>query len=247
MAKTAASLQERLGLTGALPAHVAIIMDGNGRWAKERGLPRAMGHRAGMERLKGIIRHSSDLGIEALSLYAFSTENWKRPAEEVGLLCNLLVEYFSREIDELHQNNVRIRQLGESTPFPPAVRQAVARAEERTAQNTGLRLSIALNYGGQDELLRAARKLAAKAAAGEVLPEALTREMFAGALDTAGLPPVDLLIRTGGDQRISNFLLYQAAYAELYFEPAFWPAFTEEVYVRALNEFGRRVRRFGGL
>jgi len=247
MGVSSAALRESLGLTDPLPAHAAIIMDGNGRWAQARGLPRGVGHRAGMDRLRGIITLSSDLGLEALSLYAFSTENWKRPAEEVGILCNLLVEYFNKEIDELHRNNVRIRALGEIAPFPPAVRDAVVRAVERTAKNDGLRLSIALNYGGQDELLRAAKSLAEDAAAGRTAPGEITAAMLQDALDTRGLPPVDFLIRTGGDYRISNFLLYQSAYAELYFEPAFWPAFTDELYVKALREFGHRTRRFGGL
>ena len=236
-----------LGLSGNLPAHVAIIMDGNGRWAQQRGLPRVMGHRAGMDRLRGIITETSDLGIRSLSLYAFSTENWKRPAEEIGALCSLLVEYFKKEIDALHKNRVCIRVLGELTPFPEAVRNAVTAAMEKTKDNTGLKLNIALNYGGQDELLRACRSLAASAAAGEIEPKEIDAALIEQKLDTHGLPPVDLLIRTGGDQRISNFLLYQAAYAELMFEKAYWPDFSDERYFNALREFSSRARRFGGL
>ncbi len=236
-----------LGLSGNLPAHVAIIMDGNGRWAQQRGLPRVMGHRSGMDRLRGIITQTSDLGITALSLYAFSTENWKRPAEEIGALCSLLVEYFKKEIDALHKNRVCIRALGELNPFPEAVRNAVMTAMEKTKNNVGLKLNIALNYGGQDELLRACRSLASSAATGEITSQEIDAALLEQKLDTHGLPPVDLLIRTGGDQRISNFLLYQAAYAELMFEKAYWPDFSDERYLNALREYSSRARRFGGL
>lgn len=238
---------QAIGLRPELPRHVAIIMDGNGRWAQQRGLPRALGHRAGMDRLHGIIRFASDIGIEALSLYAFSTENWKRPQEEIGALCGLLVEYFKKEIDELHGNGVRIRALGVQDPFPASVRAAVQEAQRRTAENTGLRLNVALNYGGQDELLRAMRALVEDVQHELLRTEELELPALENKLDTHGLPPVDLLIRTGGDQRISNFLLYQIAYAELLFVPEYWPDFTEERMAAALAEFQSRQRRYGGL
>ena len=246
MAYTAQELQA-LGLAQNLPAHVAIIMDGNGRWAQQRGLPRVAGHRAGMDRLRGIITMSSDLGMTALSLYAFSTENWKRPADEIGALCTLLVEYFKKEIDALHKNRVCIRALGELAPFPEAVRNAVTEAMRKTRDNTGLKLNIALNYGAQDELLRACKSLAKDVAQGELRPEDIEPGLLENALDTKGLPPVDLLVRTGGDQRLSNFLLYQAAYAELMFVGEYWPDFSDERYLNTLREFSHRTRRFGGL
>ncbi len=236
-----------LGLENGLPAHVAIIMDGNGRWAQRRGLPRAAGHRAGMDRLRGIITASSDLHITALSLYAFSTENWKRPAEEIGALCSLLVEYFKKEIDALHKNGVCIRALGELAPFPESVRNAVTEAMRKTRDNTGLKLNIALNYGAQDELLRACKSLAKTVEHGGITADGIDAKLLENALDTHGLPPVDLLIRTGGDQRLSNFLLYQAAYAELMFVGDYWPDFSDERYLDALREFSHRTRRFGGL
>ena len=200
-----------------------------------------------MDRLRGIITQSSDLGITALSLYAFSTENWKRPADEIGALCSLLVEYFKKEINALHKNRVCIRALGELAPFPEAVRNAVINAMEKTRDNTGLKLNIALNYGAQDELLRACKNLATAVDHGDISPGDIDAKMFADALDTHGLPPVDLLIRTGGDQRLSNFLLYQAAYAELMFVEDYWPDFSDERYLHALREFSQRTRRFGGL
>ncbi len=228
-----------------LPAHVAIIMDGNGRWAKRRLLPRSLGHRAGVDRLRGIIRLSSDLGIRALTLYAFSTENWRRPSDEVGTLMGLLIEYFEKEIDELHANAVCIRAIGELESLPAQVRSAVQRACERTCGNGGLRLNIALSYGGRAEILRAANEAArAAAAAGQA---EITPALFESFLYTNGLPEVDLLIRTSGEQRISNFLLYQISYAELIFTDALWPDFTNERYVETLAEYARRSRRYGGL
>lgn len=247
MAKYTQEKLSEIGLNGCLPRHVAIIMDGNGRWAQARKLPRSLGHRAGMDRLHGIIRFASDIGITALSLYAFSTENWKRPSDEINALCALLVEYFKKEIDELHAQGVCIRALGVQDPFPAAVREAVREAQERTAENIGLKLSIALNYGAQNELLRAVRTIAADAAMGKIAPAMISEAVFESYLDTAGLPMVDYLIRTGGEQRISNFLLYQSAYAELYFAHEFWPDFSEQCFINALREFQCRSRRYGGL
>ena len=229
-----------------LPRHVAIIMDGNGRWAKQHMLKVAMGHRAGVEALRSIIRESSDLGIEALSLFAFSTENWRRSETEVAALMQLLLEYFSSEIDELDENNVCIRILGEKEGLPSPQREALYRAEERTKDNTGLNLCIAINYGGRQELVRAARILAEKVRAGEMAPEDIDEQALSDCLYTGGLPDVDLLIRTSGEMRLSGFLLYQCAYAEFEFPETLWPDFTLEDYHRALEVFASRDRRFGG-
>ena len=229
-----------------LPRHVAIIMDGNGRWAKQHKIKIALGHRTGVEALRAIIRESSDLGIEALSLYAFSTENWKRDPGEVEALMGLLLEFFTSEIDELHEKNVCIRILGDKDGMPEKQRAALISAEERTKDNTGLKLNIAINYGGRAELARAARILAKKAAAGEIDPDAIDEAMMADALYTRGLPDVDLLIRTSGEMRLSNFLLYQCAYAEFLFPTVLWPDFSLADYHQALDAFAKRDRRYGG-
>ncbi len=248
MKRLTAEQFSQLGLREeALPAHVGIIMDGNGRWAQKRGLPRSLGHRAGVDRLRGIIRLSSDMGIGALSLYAFSTENWKRPQEEVGVLCSLLVEYFNKEIQELHENQVCIRVLGDYTKFPPAVVAAIDKAQACTQDNTGLKLNIALNYGSQAELLRAARQLAQDALEGRVIPDQIGFGDLEDRLYTKGLPALDLVIRTSGEQRLSNFLMYQASYAELIFVPEYWPDFSDACYIQALQEYEHRSRRYGGL
>ena len=230
-----------------LPTHVAIIMDGNGRWAQQRGLPRSAGHAAGTEALRDIIRASDDWGIQALSLYAFSTENWARSKDEVNALMGLLLKYFNSEIDELDEKNVCIRILGDVDGLPEPQRDAVKRAMERTKDNTGLKLNIALNYGGHAELIRAAQALAAKVAAGELKPEEITNEAFEAELYTAGLPPVDLLIRTSGEQRLSNFLLWQLAYTEFYFTDVPWPAFDKQELVKAIEKYNERDRRYGGV
>ena len=230
----------------ALPRHVAIIMDGNGRWAKQHKLKVALGHRQGVETVRSIIRESNDLGIEALSMYAFSTENWRRSPQEVEALMSLLVEYFTRDIDELDRNGVCIRVLGDKDGLPPAPRKALIDAEERTKNNPGMKLNIAVNYGGRAELVRAARALAEKAARGEIRPQDIDEDALAAELYTAGLPDVDLLIRTSGEMRLSNFLLYQCAYAEFEFPEALWPDFDIAAYHQALEAFARRDRRFGG-
>lgn len=229
-----------------LPRHIAIIMDGNGRWAKKRLLPRAAGHRAGVEALRAVITHCDELGIEALTVYAFSTENWARSREEVGALMALLLEYFTREIDELNRKNVRILILGDVDGLPEKQRDAVRAAMQRTRANTGLKLNIALNYGARAELARAARNLAARAAAGEIDPRAIDESALERELYTAGQPEVDLLIRTSGEQRLSNFLLYQLAYAEFVFDPVLWPDYDAAALDRDIAEFSRRQRRFGG-
>jgi len=230
-----------------LPRHVAIIMDGNGRWAKKNKLKIALGHRAGTEALREIIRNSSDIGIEALSLYAFSTENWKRSKTEVDALMSLLLEFFASEIDELDEKNVRIRILGEKDALPQQQRQALIDAETRTVHNTGLKLNIAINYGARAELARAARLLAREAADGLLLPEAIDEAAVAERLYTAGMPDVDLLIRTGGERRLSDFLLWESAYAELCFVDTLWPDFSVDELRAAVADFNRRERRFGGL
>ncbi len=228
-----------------LPKHIAIIMDGNGRWAKMRRLPRSAGHRAGVDRLRGIIRLTSDLGIESLTLYAFSTENWKRPSEEINVLMALLIEYFTKEIEELDVNGVRIRIIGAYEEFSAPIRSVLKRAVERTEGNKGLNLNIALNYGSRAEILRAAN-LAMRQALDAGQKE-LTVEMLERNLYTAGQPEVDLLIRTSGEKRLSNYLLYQISYAELMFPEEYWPDFTEEAYLKTLSAFQKRARRFGGL
>ena len=230
-----------------LPKHVAIIMDGNGRWATSRGLPRSAGHAAGVEALRDVIRASDDWGIQCLTIYAFSTENWARSKEEVGALMGLILKYFASEIDELDEKKVRITILGDVNELPDAQRDAVVSAMERTKNNTGLRLNIALNYGGRVELVRAAKLLAEKVQSGEITPDQIDAAMFESQLYTAGQPDVDLLIRTSGELRLSNFLPWQSAYAEMVFDRILWPDFDRAAYLRALREFASRNRRFGGV
>lgn len=229
-----------------LPRHVAIIMDGNGRWAKKNAVKVALGHRSGVEALRGVIRESSDLGIFALSIYAFSTENWTRSQEEVTALMQLMLEFFSSEIDELDEKNVVIRILGDVQGLPPPQREVVVKAMERTKDNTGLRLNIALNYGARAELLNAVRVLGEKMKTGELEPQAVSLSDLEDVLYTRGLPDVDLLIRTSGEMRLSNFLLYQCAYAEFLFPQVLWPDFTVDHYHEALRSYASRERRFGG-
>ena len=230
-----------------MPRHVAIIMDGNGRWAKNRGLPRSAGHAAGTEALRDIIRASDDWGIKHLTLYAFSTENWSRSKEEVGALMSLLLKYFESEIDELDAKGVRILILGDVDGLPEAQRRAVCNAMERTKDNAGLRLNIALNYGGRAELVRAARALAQQVQNGERTVDQIDEAAFGDQLYTSGQPDVDLLIRTSGEMRLSNFLPWQTAYAEMVFDKIYWPDFDRAAYLKALREFASRNRRFGGV
>ena len=231
----------------SLPRHMAIIMDGNGRWAKERGLPRALGHRAGVERLKSVIRLISDLGISALSLYAFSTENWQRPKDEVSALMGLLLEYMAKEIDELDENNVRIQTMGDLTALHGDVENAIKAAVDRTAGNTGLTVCFALNYGARQEIIRATRAIAQSVQEGLLLPDAITQDVISDALYTRLLPELDLIIRTSGEYRLSNFMLYQAAYAELLFTDAFWPDYDDEKLLESLHEYTIRNRRYGNV
>jgi len=231
----------------ALPAHVAIIMDGNGRWAKSRSLPRMIGHRAGVERMHDIVAATSDLKIPVLTVYAFSRENWKRPADEVSGLMRLLIEYLGRELEELARNNVRITFLGTKEGLSESVVSAMNRAALRTNSNTGTILNLAFNYGGRQSIALAARKLAELTARGELDPQKIDERLFADALNVNALPDPDLVIRTSGEYRLSNFLPFETAYSELVFTDAFWPDFDERTYLLALAEYQRRSRRFGGL
>ena len=230
----------------ALPRHVAIIMDGNGRWAKQHRVAVALGHRQGVETLREIIRTASNMGIQVLSLYAFSTENWRRSPTEVAALMALILVFFRSEIDELDREGVRIRILGDKAGLPPAQRNSVTDAEQRTRSNQGMQLNIALNYGGRGELVRATRALAEKAVNGDISPQAIGEQDLRDHLYTAGQPDVDLLIRTSGELRISNFLLFQSAYAELIFVDMLWPDFSVADFKRCLDTYAARSRRFGG-
>jgi undecaprenyl diphosphate synthase len=228
-----------------LPRHVAIIMDGNGRWAAARGATRAAGHRAGLKPVRLCVEECTQRGIEALTLFAFSSENWGRPAEEVGSLMGLFVEALDREIAELHKKGVRVRFIGARHTLSARLQRRIRAAEERTAENPGLKLQVAVSYGGRWDIIQAAQKLALQCSKGSMRPEDLTEEHFAQALSLAGLPGVDLLIRTGGEQRISNFLLWDLAYAELHFSARLWPDFAAADLEEALVFFTSRERRFG--
>ncbi|WP_346795787.1 polyprenyl diphosphate synthase [Halomonas sp. Bachu 37] len=230
---------------GVLPGHVAIIMDGNNRWARARGLSGARGHRAGVEALRGVIGRAAERRIGTLSLFAFSSENWKRPAAEVNALMELFLMALKREVKKLHERNIRLTIIGEREGFSHAIQKHIARAEELTALNDGMHLVIAANYGGQWDIAMAARRLAQQVAAGELLPEAIDEARLDAELARVSVPPVDLCIRTSGEQRLSNFTLWQLAYAELYFSPLLWPDFNAEAFDRALEDFCRRKRRFG--
>ncbi len=230
-----------------LPRHIAIIMDGNGRWAKKKFMPRTMGHRAGMSSLKKVVTASSQMGISILTVFAFSTENWKRPTEEVNFLMNLLVEYLHKELDELHENNVRINMLGDRQTLPSICQNEIDAAIKKTANNNGLLFNIALNYGARDEMLTAMKSLFSQAQANEISLDNLTEEMFSSLLYTKDIADPDLLIRTAGEKRISNFLLWQIAYSELWFTEVLWPDFTEQDLWQAIYDYQQRDRRFGGL
>lgn len=230
----------------AVPRHVAITMDGNGRWAKRRLLPRALGHRQGAEAVRRIVQACVDLGVQYLTLYAFSSENWKRPTDEVEDLMGLLRHYLRNEVAELNRNNVRLRIIGERRGLAPDVVALVNESEGLTRNNTGLTLVLALNYGAQAEIAAAVRAIAAKVQAGVMPLEAINEQAVADHLLTVGIPDPDLIIRTSGEQRLSNFLLWQAAYAELVFVDCLWPDFDKAQLVEAIETFGRRERRFGG-
>ena len=230
----------------AVPRHVAIIMDGNGRWAKQHRLPRIEGHRRGVEAVRATIRAASELGVEVLTLYAFSSENWRRPASEIADLMGLLRHYVKREIDALDRNGARLRLIGDWRSLDADIVTDLEAACARLAHNDRLTVVIALNYGAKDELVRVARALAQEAAAGTIAPEAIDATAIDARLDTADLPPLDLLVRTSGETRLSNFLLWQAAYAELLFVETLWPDSDGAAFAAALDVFGQRERRYGG-
>jgi undecaprenyl diphosphate synthase len=225
----------------AVPQHVAIIMDGNGRWARDRGLPRLAGHRAGTENTRRIIEACVEFGVRVLTLYAFSTENWQRPRDEVDGLFSILGQVIDREVPNLHENGVQLRHIGSLEGLPAALRARVERAVALTRDNQRLLLNVAFNYGGRAEILRAVRRMLAD----KVCPEAVTEELLSSYLDTAGVPDPDLIIRTAGEMRMSNFLLWQAAYAEYWATPTRWPDFGKDEFYRALCVYGQRQRRFG--
>jgi undecaprenyl diphosphate synthase len=227
------------------PRHVAIIMDGNGRWANRRALLRHAGHRAGVKPVRQVVEGCAEAGVEVLTLFAFSSENWQRPEEEVRGLMSLFVEALDREVEELHANGIRIKFVGDLQSLNKVLLERIDAAEHKTIQNTRMTLVIAVAYGGRWDLLRAARRLATEVGAGNLTPEQVTEEEFASGLALAGLPTLDLLIRSGGEQRISNFLLWEAAYAELYFTDVLWPDFDATELSRALAFFAGRERRFG--
>jgi undecaprenyl diphosphate synthase len=229
------------------PRHVAIIMDGNGRWAAQRGLPRVEGHRRGVEALRRTVRAAGDLGIDFLTIFSFSSENWSRPPAEITELMGLLRRFVRNDLADLHRNNVRVRVIGEREGLDPDIGRLLQEAEDLTRANTGLVLLVAFNYGARQEIARAARRAAAEVAAGRLAPEALTAETLASYLDAPDVPDPDLIIRTSGEQRLSNFLMWQAAYSELVFVPIHWPDFDKAALEGAIAEYARRERRFGGL
>ncbi|MBH1992344.1 MAG: isoprenyl transferase [Sphingomonadaceae bacterium] len=243
--------QARPDLPHSAPAHgvrhAAIIMDGNGRWAKKRLMPRIAGHRAGVEAVRRVARAAREMGLECLTLYAFSSENWKRPASEIADLMGLLRHFIQADLDEFHANGVRLRIIGNYRALEPSLVDMIEKAMARTAGNSGPIIAIALNYGAQDEMVRATQQLAQRVAAGEMTADEIDIDKIEAALDTADLPPLDLLIRTSGEQRLSNFMLWQAAYAELYFTDMLWPDFDAKALAQALDAFKLRDRRFGGL
>lgn len=233
--------------TRTVPRHVAIIMDGNGRWARGRGRPRTMGHRAGVDAVRRTIEASVALGIEYLTLYGFSTENWKRPESEVSDLMGLLRLFLKRELATLHKNGIKIRIIGDRSRFADDIRALLDKAEEQTSGNTRLNLTIALSYGARAEIAHAMREIARKVAAGEISADAITEDIIEQNLSTVGIPDPDLLIRTSGEQRISNFLLWQSAYTEFIFEDVLWPDFDRTHLEKAIDNFAGRERRFGAV
>ncbi|MFZ0076990.1 isoprenyl transferase [Exiguobacterium sp. RIT452] len=230
-----------------VPEHIAIIMDGNGRWAKKRGLPRIMGHREGMKSVREVVRTANELGVKSLTLYAFSTENWTRPEEEVSFLMKLPAQFLESDLKDLKERNVKVEVAGEVSRLPIYTREAVQQAKEDTAGNTGLRLIFALNYGGRDEIVQVMQKIAEKVQSGVLLPEMITNEVIEQELMTGSMTDVDLVIRTSGEQRLSNFLLWQAAYAEFYFTDVLWPEFRRDQFLAAIEDYNQRTRRFGGV
>ena len=230
-----------------MPRHIAIIMDGNGRWAKKRGLPRTAGHKAGAETFRRIATACKNLGLDYLTVYAFSTENWKRSESEVSAIMRLFEGYLHEAIDTMEQDRIRLKILGEPSRISPTLRQLIAKTDEISTHYTGFQANVCINYGGRDEIVRAARKFAALCASGEAKPEDLTESLFSGLLDTAGIPDPELIIRPSGEIRTSNFLLWQSAYSEYYFTDVLWPDFDEEELKKAIVSYQSRDRRFGGV
>ncbi|KJF26021.1 UDP pyrophosphate synthase [Clostridium aceticum] len=229
-----------------VPQHVGIIMDGNGRWAKKRNLPRTLGHRAGVNAIREVIKTASNIGVKYLTLYAFSTENWKRSTDEVSALMKLLIEYLKKEVSELHKNNVKINTIGDLTKFPKAVSAEIDRAKELTKNNEGLCVNIALNYGSRDEMVRCVKNIAEKLLSEALEMKDIDENLIKIHLDTGDCPDPDLLIRTSGEYRLSNFLLWQVAYTELWFSDVYWPDFTGAHLLEAIEDFKNRQRRYGG-
>jgi len=230
-----------------IPTHVAIIMDGNGRWAKRRGLPRVLGHKAGIESVREVIKVSKEVGVKYLTLFTFSKENWRRPPDEVDALMELLKRMLKREVEELHRNNVRIKAIGRIEDLPKNVRNGLIEAIKKTEKNTGLTLTLALSYGGRQEIVDAVKRIARDVAEGKIQAEDIEEDLFRSYLYDPELPDPDLLIRTSGELRISNFLLWEIAYTEIYVTPTLWPDFRREEYLKALEDFKKRERRFGGV
>jgi undecaprenyl diphosphate synthase len=230
-----------------VPHHVAIIMDGNGRWASQRGLPRVEGHRRGVEALRRTVRAAGEIGIRVLTIFSFSSENWSRPRQEILDLMGLLRRFIRHDLAELHASGVRVKIVGERPSLEPEIRRLLDEAEELTKDNTGLLLVVAFNYGSRDEIARATQRIAEDVAAGRIKPEDINAAMIGSHLDTAGIEDPDLIIRTSGEQRLSNFLLWQAAYSEFVFVPVYWPEFDKVALESAIAEYHRRERRFGGL
>lgn len=237
-----------IDLTGLkIPEHVAIIMDGNGRWAKERHRPRTFGHAQGAKVLEQTLEDCDDIGIKYLTVYAFSTENWSRPLQEIQVIMKLFREYLISAVDKCNRNNVRCMVIGERSRLSPDIIDSINNLENATRNNTGITFIVAINYGGRDDITRAARKIAAQAAAGEIVPDDITEDLISSALDTRGIPDPDLLIRTSGEQRLSNFLMWQLAYTEFYFADVHWPDFNKAELIKAIEKYSARDRRYGGV
>ena len=230
-----------------VPNHIAIILDGNGRWAKAKGMPRSYGHVKGCANLETVCDYMKELGVKYVTVYAFSTENWKRPEEEVGALMQLFRFYAKRLLAMAEKNNIRVRMIGERGRFAPDIVDAINVLEEKTKKNTGMTFVIAVNYGSRDEITRAVRKIMTDVEEGKIAPEDMTEEVFASYLDTAGIPDPDLMIRTSGELRLSNYLLWQLAYSELYVTECLWPDFNKEELLNAIRQYNKRERRFGGV
>ena len=247
MTEDLSQLKEQIDAAGRIPRHIAIIMDGNGRWARQRGLPRVAGHREGINSVREVVRVCGELGVEVLTLYVFSVENWRRPRPEIGALMRLLRETTRKEVDDLMRNEVRLSVIGRIQEIAPAARKVLTEAIQRTAGNTGLRLNLAINYGGRTELVDAVRRLAGDLNRGRLQAEAIDEETFGRYLYTADVPDPDLLIRTSGEMRISNFLLWQIAYTEIHVTEVLWPDFRRPHLYRAILDYQSRERRFGGV